>query len=191
MRIYTRRGDEGATDLRTGDRISKTSPRIEAMGTVDEVNALVGRVRPTGYEDLDDRLREIQNHLHVLEADLSKPVDGDPDSSDSGGGDAESSDGPRVGDDDVALLEEWIDAADADLEPLSKFVLPAGSTAGADLHHARTVCRRAERRAVALADAEPVNAAALAYLNRLSDLLFVYARLVNHRDGYGEEHPHY
>ncbi|WP_160132786.1 cob(I)yrinic acid a,c-diamide adenosyltransferase [Halococcus salsus] len=177
MPIYTGRGDEGLTDLRTMDRVPKTSPRIESYGTVDEVNALVGRVRPTAYEDVDDHLRAVQNHLHVVQADFANP---DPDDGD-----------PQMDGDRVEALEIWMDAYDDELEPLRSFILPGGGDNGARLHHARAVCRRAERRAVALAEEEPVNEHALVYLNRLSDLLFTLARVVNQRDGVSEEAPDY
>ncbi|MDS0294559.1 cob(I)yrinic acid a,c-diamide adenosyltransferase [Halogeometricum luteum] len=177
MTIYTGRGDEGKTDLRDMSRVSKTNARIEAYGTVDEANALVGSVRPTGYDDVDEKLERIQNHLHVVQADFANP---DPDE-----------DAPVVRADHVEQVEAYIDEADEELEPLRSFVLPGGGDAGAKLHHARAVTRRAERRAVALADEEPVNAEAIRYLNRLSDALFVFARLVNKRDGVPEESPTY
>ena len=178
MTIYTGRGDEGLTDLRTMDRVSKASPRIEAYGTVDEVNAHIGRVRPTGHDDVDDQLREIQNHLHVLQADFANP---EPDAED-----------PVIELRHVEDLESWVDDHQEDLDPLERFILPGGGDAGARLHQARAVCRRAERRAVALADAEDdVNKRALVYLNRLSDALFVLARVVNAREGVPEESPEY
>lgn len=177
MKIYTGRGDEGQTDLRDMSRVSKASPRIEAYGTVDELNALVGRIRPCGYSDVDDHLREVQNLLHVVQADFANP---DPDEGD-----------PVVRDEHVEAVEEWIDSYDDELEPLQSFILPSGSKPGADLHHARTVCRRAERRAVALESAEDINDTAVKYLNRLSDALFVFARVVNQREGIEEESPTY
>ncbi|SEA09645.1 cob(I)alamin adenosyltransferase [Haloplanus vescus] len=177
MKIYTGRGDEGMTDLRDMSRVSKTSPRIEAYGTVDEANAIIGTVRPTGYDDIDARLERIQNHLHVVQADFANP---DPDEDD-----------PVVTEAHTEELEDWIDDADDELEPLQSFVLPGGSDAGSALHHARTVVRRAERRAVDLAGTDPVNAEAIAYLNRLSDALFTFARLVNQRDGVPEDRPSY
>jgi len=178
MKIYTGRGDEGQTDLRDMSRVSKASPRIEAYGTVDEVNAMVGSVRPTGHGDVDDLLREVQNHLHVVQADFANP---DPDEDD-----------PRVREDHVGAIEDSIDEFDAELDPLEHFVLPGGSEPGARLHRARAVCRRAERRAVAFADHEDgVNETALVYLNRLSDLLFTLARVVNEREGVPEEQPTY
>jgi cob(I)alamin adenosyltransferase len=175
--IYTGRGDDGKTDLRTMDRVAKHSPRIEAYGSVDEVNALVGATRPTGQEDVDEALREIQNHLHVIQADFANP---EPDEDD-----------PVMRADHVEFLEATIDDADEELEPLTSFILPGGSDGGAALHHARAVCRRAERRAVALGHEEDVNETAIVYLNRLSDALFTLARLVNQREGVPEENPAY
>lgn len=178
MKIYTGRGDEGLTDLRNMERVSKASERIEAYGSVDEVNALVGRSRPTGYDDVDETLRAVQNHLHIIQADFANP---DPDDDD-----------PTVRESHVDALEEQIDTYDEELDPLSDFILPGGSDAGARLHHARAVCRRAERRAVAFAASDPsANERAVIYLNRLSDLLFVLARVVNAREGVPEENPTY
>jgi len=177
VKIYTGRGDEGLTDLRDMSRVSKTSSRIEAYGTVDEANALLGTVRPTGHEDVDGWLEAIQNHLHVVQADFANPAPDDDD--------------PVVRAEHVEQLEDWIDAASEELDPLQRFILPGGGEAGAALHHARTVVRRAERRAVALAVDDPVNDEAIRYLNRLSDALFVFGRLVNKRDGEREEHPTY
>ncbi|MCD2204258.1 cob(I)yrinic acid a,c-diamide adenosyltransferase [Halobacterium sp. KA-6] len=178
MKIYTRRGDTGKTDLRDMTRVSKTSPRIEAYGTVDEVNALLGTVRPTGVDELDEYLEAAQNHLHVVQADLANP---EPEEGD-----------PVVTEEHVNQVEAWIDACEEQLEPLESFILPGGDESGASLHHARAVCRRAERRAVALADHEDeVNETAIAYLNRLSDALFVFARLANLEAGVREESPSY
>jgi len=178
MKIYTGRGDDGLTDLRDMSQVSKASQRIEAYGTVDEVNALVGVVRPTGYDDVDGILRSVQNHLHVIQADFATP---EPDADD-----------PKIDDDHVDTVEDWIDDAEEELDPLQQFILPSGSEPGARLHHARAVCRRAERRAVSLAAEESgVNENAIVYLNRLSDLLFTLARLVNKREGVREENPTY
>jgi cob(I)alamin adenosyltransferase len=178
MKIYTGRGDEGLTDLRNMDRVSKASARIEAYGTVDEVNALVGVVRPTGHEDIDTQLREIQNHLHIVQADFANPA---PDEDD-----------PAVREEHVQQVEDWIDGWETELDPLESFILPSGSVPGAKLHHARSVCRRAERRAVAFASEEAsVNETAIVYLNRLSDALFTLARVVNRREGVREENPTY
>ena len=178
MKIYTGRGDEGMTDLRDMSRVSKTSRRIEAYGTVDEVNSLVGSIRPSGYDDVDEKLEAVQNHLHIVQADFANP-------------DADDEDAPHIRSEHVESLEAWMDGFDDELEPLRSFVLPGGSEIGARLHHARSVCRRAERRAVALASEESVNDAAVAYLNRLSDALFVFARVVNQREGVPEESPTY
>jgi cob(I)alamin adenosyltransferase len=178
MKIYTGRGDDGMTDLRDMSRVSKTSSRIEAYGTVDEVNSLIGVARPSGYEDVDEILSAIQNHLHIIQADFANPDKNDPDT-------------PHIEAHHVQKLEDWMDRFDDELDPLQSFILPGGSDLGAKLHHARSVCRRAERRAVALATDEPVNDAAVAYLNRLSDALFVFARLLNKREGSREESPEY
>ncbi|WP_280586666.1 cob(I)yrinic acid a,c-diamide adenosyltransferase [Halorubrum sp. Boch-26] len=177
MTIYTGRGDEGDTDLRDMSRVSKSSPRIEAYGTVDEANALIGTVRPTDHDDLDELLETVQNHLHVVQADLANP---DPDPGD-----------PQVEPELVESLEDRIDAFDEELEPLTSFVLPGGGESGARLHHARTVTRRAERRVVELARSEPINETVVSYLNRLSDLLFTLGRVANARDGEPEESPSY
>jgi len=187
MTIYTRRGDAGRTDLGTAARVSKASARVEAYGTVDECNAHVGAARPTGHDDVDEVLVTVQQRLHIVQAQLSAP----------------GRDGPALTDEHVDELEGWIDAFDAELEPLRSFVLPGGTAAAARLHVARTVCRRAERRTVALAEAEGVvgsgdvddgagvDSAVLAYLNRLSDGLFVLARVVNAREGVDEPAPSY
>jgi cob(I)alamin adenosyltransferase len=177
MDIYTGRGDEGETDLRDMSRVSKDSSRIEAYGSVDEVNAVVGVVIPTGYDDLDETLTEVQNHLHVLQAEFANP---DPDEDD-----------PTIDADHVAWVEETIDDFEAELDPLEAFILPSGAPAGSRLHHARAVCRRAERRAVAFAAEEGASETAMVYLNRLSDLLFTMARVVNAREGVPERNPTY
>lgn len=177
MKIYTGRGDDGDTDLRDMTRVSKTSPRIEAYGTVDELNALLGTLHPTGYDDLDEILGAVQNHLHVIQADFANP---EPEGDD-----------PVVTEAHVEQLEAWIDDAQAEVSQQESFIIPGGGEVGADLHHARAVCRRAERRAIELAQAEPVNETAVVYLNRLSDALFVLGRLANERDGIEEPEPTY
>lgn len=178
MKIYTGRGDGGLTDLRNMDRVSKASKRIEAYGSVDELNTLIGVARPTGYDDVDDQLGEIQNHLHIVQADFANP---EPDPAD-----------PTATEAHVTDLETAIDTFDAELETLEEFILPGGSAPGARLHHARSVCRRAERRAVAFAGEEAnVNDTAIVYLNRLSDALFTLARVLNKREGVPEENPSY
>jgi cob(I)alamin adenosyltransferase len=178
MKIYTGRGDEGKTDLRDMSRVSKTSPRIEAYGTVDEVNCAVGVIHPSGYDDVDEKLQRVQNHLHVVQAELATP-------------DAEAEDTPHLRAEHVERLEEWMDGYDDELEPLQHFILPGGSETGARLHQARAICRRAERRAVALGSEEAINEYVVSYLNRLSDALFVFARLVNQREGVTEQEPDY
>lgn len=168
-RIYTRAGDGGATRLASGATVSKTDPRVEAYGTVDEANAAIGVARLSTKDDarLDPILQRIQNDLFDLGADLATP--------EMEGGAPRL----RILASQVARLESEIDALNADLAPLTSFVLPGGSAAAAALHVARTVCRRGERVCVALAEREAVNPEALKYLNRLSDLLFVAARIAN------------
>jgi len=173
-RIYTRSGDDGTTALGTGERRKKYDLRIEAYGTLDEVNAVIGIVRLHMADDplLDAVLSRIQNDLFDVEADLCMPSEGG-----KGPGGARLA----VTDAQVTWLEGEIDRFNAELAPLKSFILPGGSSGAAYLHLARTVCRRAERIMVALADkpGESVTAAALKYVNRLSDFLFVAARRMN------------
>jgi cob(I)alamin adenosyltransferase len=170
-RIYTRGGDAGQTSLGDGDRVSKSDLRIWAYGTCDETGAAVGVAIATGLEPrLADLLVRVQNDLFDVGADLSVPLD-----TERGHGKSRL----RITDDHVAALERACDEVGERLEPLTSFVLSGGTPAAAALHVARTTCRRAERHAVALAESEPVNPAALAYLNRLSDLLFILARIAN------------
>ena len=173
-RIYTRSGDDGTTALGTGERRKKYDLRIEAYGTLDEVNAVIGIVRLHMVDDpvLDAVLSRIQNDLFDVEADLCMP---------SEGGKGPGGAGLAVTDAQVTWLEGEIDRFNAELAPLKSFILPGGSSGAAYLHLARTVCRRAERIMVALADkpGESVTAAALKYVNRLSDFLFVAARRMN------------
>ena len=173
-RIYTRSGDDGTTALGTGERRKKYDLRIEAYGSLDEVNAVIGvaRLHMAGDPALDAVLSRIQNDLFDVEADLCMP--------------SEAGKGPggarlTVTDAQVTWLEGEIDRLNAELAPLKSFILPGGSSAAAYLHLARTVCRRAERMMVALADkpGESVTAAALKYVNRLSDFLFVAGRRMN------------
>jgi cob(I)alamin adenosyltransferase len=179
MKVYTGRGDGGQTDLADQSRVAKTHPRIEAYGTVDELNASVGDVRPSGYEDVDDQLGVVQNDLFTIQSQLATPEPGDGD--------------PQLSAGRVDVLETWIDEYEDEVGGLESFILPAGTRAATSLHVARTTCRRAERRVVALAaDAEhPVDDAVLAYLNRLSDYCFTAARVVNHREDVTEESPTY
>jgi cob(I)alamin adenosyltransferase len=170
-RIYTRTGDKGKTRLASGAPVSKASLRVEAYGGVDETNAVIGLARLNADPALDQILGRIQNDLFDLGADLATP-----DRAASAGGKTEAL---RIVPAQVERLEREIDQLNAELAPLTSFVLPGGSPAAAALHQARTVCRRAERTAVALAEQESVAAPALQYLNRLSDLLFVAARFAN------------
>jgi cob(I)alamin adenosyltransferase len=167
-RIYTRAGDAGETSLGDGSRVPKTDLRIEAYGTVDELNSFVGLALAG---DLPDEFRpwveRVQNDLFDLGADLSVPLED------------ERRERLRVTAEQVERLEELCDLVNERLEPLRSFVLPGGTEAAARLHVARAVCRRAERLAVALAAEHEVNPSALAYLNRLSDLLFILARAAN------------
>lgn len=174
-KIYTKTGDAGTTGLGTGERVRKDALRITAYGTVDETNAAIGMVRIHlgGHSGVDAKLARIQNDLFDLGADLCVPDRGKKPEFEP----------LRVSDDQVARLEAEIDEMNSELKPLKSFVLPGGSLASAALHVARTVCRRAERDMVALAaqENEPVSAAALKYINRLSDFLFVAGRYVNDR----------
>jgi cob(I)alamin adenosyltransferase len=174
-RIYTRLGDGGDTHLGDMSRARKTNPRVVAYGDVDELNSALGAARAEGLpEEVDRWLRVVQNDLFDVGADLSVPP---------GEGDGARL---RISAAQVERLEGWCDEVNETLEPLASFVLPAGSRAAAALHLARAVCRRAERSTVALADAEPVTPEALAYLNRLSDLLFILARAANRDGGAGD-----
>src|SRR5689334_11585245 len=179
MKIYTKTGDAGDTGLFGGGRVPKSHPRVEAYGDVDELNATIGVVRATGSDaEIDALLLRVQQDLFAIGALLATP-------------DREKMRGhlekANIDSARVAELERAIDAADAELEPLRAFILPGGSPKAAALHVARTVCRRAERRVVALArsdvDVPPV---VIVYLNRLADLLFVLARVANRRAGAGE-----
>ena len=170
-RIYTRAGDAGRTRLADGSEVAKTDLRVETYGAVDETNACIGlaRLHTSGDPELDPVLQRIQNDLFDLGADLARPqVEGE-----------DQTIVLRTTQGQVDRLETEIDGMNAVLSPLTSFVLPGGSPAAANLHLARTVCRRAERLAVGLAARAEVNPAALKYLNRLSDLLFVAARRAN------------
>ena len=174
MKIYTRRGDRGETDLFAGGRVRKDHPRVEAYGAVDELNSALGvAIAHSSYTDVQALCREIQARLFDLGAYLAAP-------------DAErrAKAGiapPQLA--DVHVLEGAIDRLERELVPLKRFVLPGGTVSAAAFHLARTVCRRAERGCVALDADEPLDATALGYLNRLSDLLFVLARVENRRAG--------
>ncbi len=167
-RIYTKTGDTGETALGDGTRLPKYALRISAFGTVDEANATIGLARLYTSGELDAMLARIQNDLFDLGADLCVPET------------AKRAEGRlRIAEPQVERLEREIDAMNAELKPLNSFVLPGGEAAAAYLHLARTVSRRAERLIVELGQAEPVNAAAIRYINRLSDHLFVAARFAN------------
>jgi len=170
MKIYTKTGDDGTTGIQNGARISKSHPRIIAYGTIDEINSSIGIV--LSYE-LDDELRDllikIQNELFVIGADLSNPNLEDKKN--------------RVTTEMVKNLEDRIDHFEKELEPIKKFILPGGHKIGSLIHASRTICRRAENNLVLLSEKEKININCLMYINRLSDLLFVLARIVNKRNG--------
>ena len=202
MKIYTRTGDKGMTGLFGGPRISKDHIRIEAYGTVDELNSVLGMVRcslprpakveyfgsqvtgegagfasepttPSTTQILDKWLDRLQSECFDLGADLATPLDAKVNIQ-------------RFPQAAVDRLEEEIDAFDADLEPLTSFILPGGHVSAAALHQARTVCRRAERRVISLAGVDGINPICIVYLNRLSDALFTASRWVNHEFGVSE-----
>ena len=170
MKIYTKFGDSGETALYGGTRIPKDALQIEAIGTVDELNAYIGYVH-TLIDDADllDLLVRIQNHLFSLGADLATPAT------------HSKSTQMRISDDFTTEMETAIDTLSDELPPLANFILPGGCTAGSVLHVARAVCRRSERCVVRLTREADVNPEIIRSLNRLSDLLFVLARVVNHR----------
>ncbi len=175
MKLYTRRGDGGETGLFGGGRVPKDDRRVEAYGTVDELGAVLG-VAEAQLADarIQGTLTTIQGDLFAIGAHLATPP-------------------PRAGRPPprlpplplarIAEMERWIDAAESETPPLRRFVLPAGTVGASHLHHARAVCRRAERRCVALAAHAELDPGIVRYLNRLSDYLFAAARLANHRDG--------
>lgn len=171
-KIYTRTGDDGSTGLVDGSRLSKDSARVSAYGDVDETNSIIGLVRlHLTHQGLDRGLARIQNELFDLGADLATPLPAD--------GDADSEYALRIIASQVTQLEHDLDALNADMSALTSFILPGGSAPAAYLHQARTVSRRAERMMVTLAADTAVNPHALAYINRLSDFLFVAARWCN------------
>jgi cob(I)alamin adenosyltransferase len=167
-KIYTKGGDSGETGLSDGSRISKASLRVTAIGAVDEANSAIGIARLDAEGDTDAMLSRIQNDLFDLGADISAPEDG-----------RKSEGRLRISPAQVERLEREIDAMNANLAPLTSFVLPGGTALAAHLHLARAIARRAEAAMVALAQEEKINEAALRYANRLSDHLFVIARSAN------------
>ena len=178
MKLYTRTGDDGTTGLFGQQRVSKDHPRVEAYGTVDELNACIGLAAAAC--DRDDDLharflaifRELQSRLFDIGADLATPE-----------GDKHESKVLRIGDEQVAEVERWIDEMDAGNSAMKHFILPGGTELAARLHLARTVCRRAERVMIALGHSEPVSDGAAIYVNRASDLLFAMARRANAHAG--------
>jgi len=174
VKIYTRTGDSGETSLYGGARVRKDAPRVAAYGDIDELNAWLGLARAHGLGEVDADVVQIQRDLFAIGAQIADPSEKL----------VASVTKAIVRDADVERLEQTIDRCEAALPPLRNFILAGGSAAGAALHVARTVCRRAERRIVALDP--PVDPLLLRYVNRLSDLLFVLARSVNHRAGVSE-----
>jgi cob(I)alamin adenosyltransferase len=171
MKIYTKTGDTGETGLFGGPRVPKDAPRIEAYGTVDELNALLGLARcETLPPDVDALLARIQNELFDVGAELATP-------------DPQAKNTATLGAKSIAALEAAIDQHEAQLTPLRQFILPGGTRPAALMHLARTVCRRAERRLVTLATVETISPTLIVYVNRLSDLLFVLARSINQSQG--------
>ncbi len=171
-KVYTKTGDDGTTSLVGGKRVSKSSSRVRSYGDVDELNASLGLARKEiGDRELLAIVTEIQNDLFILGADLASPPDIEV---------------PRVSEIMIERLEKHIDQYLQRLQPLREFILPAGKGAGAYLHFARTISRRAERSVVRLMEEEQQDSLALTYLNRLSDLLFVLARVANEKDSFKE-----
>jgi cob(I)alamin adenosyltransferase len=178
MKLYTRTGDDGTTGLFSGARVSKDHPRIEAYGTVDELNAVLGLVlaacdRTHAFEQrVHEVVSVLQSRLFDIGADLATPE-----------GAKQQARIHRIDDEDVSEAEGWIDEMEAANPPLRSFVMPAGTELAARLHLARTVCRRAERTIISLGSIEPVGEPLLRYMNRLSDLFFAMARRANHERG--------
>jgi cob(I)alamin adenosyltransferase len=169
-KIYTRGGDKGQTSLGDGRRVQKHDLRVEAYGTVDETNGVIGLVRLHSEGEADAMLSRIQNDLFDLGADLCTPETG-----------RKSEGALRIVESQVERLEKEIDAMNAELQPLTSFILPGGTPAAAHLHLARTVARRAERLMTRLGETEPLNPVTIRYINRLSDHLFVLARFLNEK----------
>lgn len=175
MKIYTKTGDKGQTGLFGGGRVSKDSPRIEAFGTIDELNCLLGLARTdAGDDEAVTILESIQQELFAIGTELATP-------------DSTKNPIATIGGEEVGRLESWIDRLEEELPELRNFILPGGSRCGARLHLARSVCRRAERNVIAAGRESDISANVVIYLNRLSDLLFVLARYENHRSEEREE----
>lgn len=181
-RVYTRTGDKGMTGLVGGERVAKDSRRVECYGELDELNAILGLARSLNgqaeatppRQRLDDILTRLQNELFDLGSELATPPE------------SEYEGMFKVGADDVRALERIMDECQKDLEPLRSFVLPGGGPVSAVLHHARTVCRRAERQIIRLGREEQIGAYVVPYVNRLSDLLFVLSRWIGKQNGEAE-----
>lgn len=174
MKLYTRTGDKGETSLFDGTRVAKDHPRIEVCGELDELNALLGWCRAaTKPGEMESRIGQIQQHLFGLGSELATPPErgGEPPAS-------------PISNNECRELEGWIDQASETAGPLRNFILPGGTELACRLHLARTCCRRAERTLVTLSTATPLRPEVLVYVNRLSDLLFAWARLANHEDHY-------
>lgn len=173
-KVYTKTGDKGETSLIGGDRVSKASLRVEAYGDVDELNSVLGIARPlSNDEEVKNLLKELQNDLFILGGDLATPNDS-------------KFIVPRVDNNMVKRLESLIDKFVDEVGELKEFILPSGCGSGSYMHLARTVCRRAERKIVKLMNDDDVNSVSLIYVNRLSDLLFVLARVENKRGNFKE-----
>lgn len=173
MKIYTKKGDKGKTRLFNNECVAKDSLRVEAYGAIDELNSTLGFARAQRLSsEIDKALNELQYFLFVMGSDLATPRDAKT-----------GRKIPRLTESDVKRLERIIDKFDAKLPPLKQFILPGGSSSGASLHIARTVCRRAERIAVKLSQKENIGDIPVKFLNRLSDLLFVLARAANYNQG--------
>ncbi len=181
MKIYTKTGDNGETSLFGGKRVWKDDQRIKAYGTIDELNAVIGiALVGVANEEIREALYQIQNELFVVGSDLASPLEKENPNSVI----------KRIDDKYITQLEIWIDKFDAKLPQLKNFILPGGVKGAAVLHHARTVCRRAEREVVTLSHSESINHQIEVYLNRLSDLLFVLARFENLSSGYPDTEWH-
>lgn len=168
MKIYTRTGDDGTTSLFAGGRVKKDNARVEAYGTVDELNSILGVIRAVSKDNfINETIKDIQNLLFVLGSDLATPIG------------VESIKVKRITKDDVEKIERLIDKVEESLEPLRSFILPGGTFLASFLHLARTVCRRAERRIVSLSEKEKINENIIPFVNRLSDLFFTLARYAN------------
>ncbi|MBO6523847.1 MAG: cob(I)yrinic acid a,c-diamide adenosyltransferase [Balneolaceae bacterium] len=174
MKIYTKKGDKGSTSLYGGQTVSKSSKRIAAYGTVDELNSVLGMILTEDHSNKTNNLLSVvQEHLFVLGADLATPL-------------SKETRINRISEEDISFLENSIDEMENELPPLRSFILPGGTKAGAIIHFSRTVCRRAERLAVECAAEEDISPESIKYLNRLSDFLFVSGRYENHISGTAE-----